>query len=445
MIQGLCIMLFTSKKLSTALQDSQQHAHRLLAELSSINHTCATISFTPNGDILDVSPMFLAALGYRADEVIGKHHRIFCCTEFAGEAIHWAFWQELASGISKRGTFSRLRKDGSEIWLEATYIPIFEDGVVMRVLKIANDVSSATAQAHRQQAMMDAIHRSNAVIEFATDGTVLDANENFLSALGYRQLSDIQGQHHRVFCPADFYQQQPGFWQDLAKGTVKQGLFRRISKNGNSVWIEATYNPVFDTQGRVHKITKVASDVTKRIERQQAIQKAAEVAHSTSVETAQVSAKGSEILQQSTHTSQRIAEDLQSVTEVMNALNNQSTEIAKIVTTISGIAAQTNLLALNAAIESARAGEYGRGFAVVASEVRTLAARTAQSTTDINQLVERNNALVATTHQSIVAVSEHAARNAGLLREASCIIAEIFQGADYVSHVVGDLVNSSQN
>lgn len=438
-------MLFRNKKLTGALEHERAQVQRLQAELHSISQACATISFTPSGDILDASPLFLSTVGYSAEEVIGQHHRMFCRTDQVEAAAYRTFWQALASGNSQRGTFLRQRKDGSDLWLEATYIPITVDGMVVQVLKIANDVTPATIQAASQRALIDAIHRSAAVVEFATDGTVLDANANFLQVLGYRQLSDIRGQHHRIFCPADFYQQQPEFWQELAAGQVKQGLFRRLNQSGASVWIEASYNPVFDAGGRIVKITKIASDVTARIERQLAIQKAAEVAHSTSVETAQVSNKGAEILQQSQQNSQRIVEDFQTTVAQMATLNTQSEDISKIVTTIGSIAAQTNLLALNAAIESARAGEHGRGFAVVASEVRSLAARTAQSTEEINQLVARNRALVASTHDSILTVSTHALNNADLLSEASGIIDEILQGADYVSQMVGELVSSAQS
>jgi methyl-accepting chemotaxis protein len=438
-------MLFRSKKLSGALEHERSQVQRLQAELHSINQACATISFTPTGDILDASPLFLSAVGYNAGEVIGQHHRMFCRPELTESPAYRAFWQALANGTSQRGTFLRQRKDGSDLWLEATYIPITVDGVVVQVLKIANDVTQATIQAASQQALLDALHRSAAVVEFSTDGTVLDANANFLQVMGYRQLSDIRGQHHRIFCPADFYQQQPDFWRELAAGQVKQGLFHRLSQSGAHVWIEASYNPVFDASGRIVKITKIASDVTARIGRQLAIQKAAEVAHSTSVETAQVASKGAEILQQSQQNSQRIADDFQGAVTQMATLNAQAEDISKIVTTIGSIAAQTNLLALNAAIESARAGEHGRGFAVVASEVRSLAARTAQSTDEINQLVARNRALVASTNDSILTASTHALNNADLLTEASGIIDEILQGADYVSQMVGDLVNSAQS
>ncbi|WLQ16454.1 PAS domain-containing methyl-accepting chemotaxis protein [Hahella aquimaris] len=433
--------MFSTKK-NKQQHDAHNLAKALQAELSSIAKSCATIYFTPTGEIMDASELFLASVGYKLDEIIGRHHRIFCADDVV-DAEYRQFWADLAKGVPKRGTFRRKHKNGSDVWLEATYIPIVQDGQVVRVMKVANDVTKVHEQSVDNQALIKAIDRSNAVIEFKPDGTVLNANKNFVRALGYSDLKEIKGKHHEIFCPDEFYRENPNFWRELANGEIKNGLFRRISKQGGSIWIEATYNPVFDHQGRVVKITKVASDVTERVERQLAIQKAAEVAHSTSVETAQVSEKGARILKENLTNSEKISSDIGHSAKLVEELNDQSNEISNIVTTIKSIADQTNLLALNAAIEAARAGEHGRGFAVVADEVRTLAGRTTKSTEEINQMVDRNNQLVQQAGDSMAKVTKQAEKNADLIAEASRIIDEIFKGAEYVSHVVGDLVDNS--
>nr|WP_215395994.1 PAS domain-containing methyl-accepting chemotaxis protein [Rheinheimera oceanensis] len=415
----------------------------LEAQAHSISNSCAVIYFSPAGDILKASPLFLNCIGYSMEEIQGRHHKTLCPKELTESADYRQFWADLAKGQPKRGLFRRKHKNGSDIWLEATYIPTIESGQVVQVMKIANDVTKVHEQFVSNSAFINAVERSNAVIEFTPDGTILTANENFINALGYRSLSDIRGKHHRIFCAPEFYHDNPTFWQDLENGQVKNGLFRRVSSQGNSVWIEATYNPVFDHAGKVIKVVKIASDITRRMERQLAIQKAAELAHSTSVETAQVSERGASILKENLRNSEKVSQDIKQLAGLVEELNIQSGEISKIVTTIKSIADQTNLLALNAAIEAARAGEHGRGFAVVADEVRTLAGRTTKSTEEINQMVSKNNQLVTQGRGSMLLVTEQADKNADLISEAASIIDEILKGADYVSHVVGDLVNNS--
>ncbi|MFY0662983.1 MAG: PAS domain-containing methyl-accepting chemotaxis protein [Natronospirillum sp.] len=414
------------------------------AEIQSLNNASAVIYFSPDGEILHASELFLTCVGYSADEIVGQHHRIFCPSEVVRAPEYQAFWKTLAKGHSQQGTFRRQRKDGTTLWLEATYLPIIQDGQVVRVMKIANDVTAKRNQTDADGALLDAIDHTYAVIEFQPDGTIVKANRNFINALGYKDLKDIKGKHHRIFCYDEFYAENPKFWQELSAGATKSGLFRRRSKQGNEVWIEASYNPVYSDGGKVTKIVKIASDITSRVQRQQAVQNAAEVAHSTSVETAQVSRRGADILQQNHKNTEQIAADIRQSSSLVDELNKQSLEITKIVTTIQAIADQTNLLALNAAIEAARAGEHGRGFAVVADEVRSLANRTTVSTKEINQMVDRNSELVVQVREGMKLVTEQANDNSRLLAEASGIIDEILRGADYVSEVVVDLLDSSK-
>ncbi|MDP5142004.1 PAS domain-containing methyl-accepting chemotaxis protein [Rheinheimera baltica] len=438
-------MMFFPKKVS--LDDYEKLAAKnasLQAERDAISNSCATIYFYPDGTIISASKMFLATVGYTLEEISGKHHKILCLPQFVASAEYHQFWQRLASGDTIKGTVHRKHKNGSDIWLEATYIPISENGKITRIVKVANDITVSYQQSLSTESLMQAINRSNAVIDFSPEGTILDANKNFTNAMGYTSINEIRGKHHREFCTDEFYRDNPNFWHELAKGDIKAGLFKRISKTGATVWIEATYNPVFDVNCNVVKITKVASDVTNRVERQLAIQRAAEIAHSTSVETAQVSERGASLLKDNHENSIKIAEDIHSSAVLVEQLSTQSAEISKIVTTIGSIASQTNLLALNAAIEAARAGEYGRGFAVVADEVRTLASRTTTSTSEINQMVEKNSELVKNAKQNMLHVTEKAINNTNLVAEAADIINEILKGAEHVSITVGDLVNNTQ-
>lgn len=413
--------------------------------VDAMNDFCATIHFSPDGIILDANSLFLKTIGYALEEIQGKHHSMLCPKEISSSSEYKDFWPKLASNQCQQGAFLRQRKDGSDLWLEATYFPIKVNGKVEGVMKIAADVTNAKLLADNQAAVYDAIDRSNAIIEFTPDGTVITANDNFLSAMGFQSLNEIVDQHHRKFCKDEFYNKHPHFWKELAKGEFKTGQFERVNKHGETVWLEASYNPIFSPLGKVVKVIKVASDVTAPVNEQKAvqdaIQKAAEVAHSTSTETAQASENGSKILRQTVEASNKIVTDMEMSVNLIEQLNEQSENITKIVNTIGSIADQTNLLALNAAIEAARAGEHGRGFAVVADEVRTLAARTSTSTVEIEQVVAQNSDLTRQAKASMSNVSSRSEESAHLIEEASGMIDEILTGSEHVATTVNELLN----
>lgn len=433
----------------SAKTDISQQTHRALqtqlAVSQAINTHCMTMELSADGSILAASPMLLSTFGYSLTELQGQSYRMLCHDEDAREVAYQEFWRKLAAGQQQSGQYLRKKKDGSDLWIEATFIPVTEQGRVTQIFNIATNITDKYQQLISQQALFDAFNHSNALIEFTPTGEVISANANFLSTMEY-QLNEIVGKHHRMFCFEDFIAANPNFWANLAKGAARNGLFRRKTRSGGTVWLEATYNPVFDEKHKkVVKIVKFAAVVTERIEQQQAVQHAAEMAHTTSVETAQISENGTVILDKAVHTSEQIVKDIEQSASLIDALNHQSAEISKIVTTIGSIAAQTNLLALNAAIEAARAGETGRGFAVVADEVRNLAARTTQSTGEIDQMVVKNTQLVSNAKGAMSLVTAQASENAQLITQASGIIAEIQKGAEHVSATVGELVNSSKN
>ncbi len=360
-------------------------------ELNAIRANTAMISFTSDGTILDANELFLSVVGYQKSEIVGKHHRIFCDDSYVTSSEYQQFWRDLASGKSNSGTFLRHNKNGESVYLEASYFPVKNStGDVIKILKVANDITADTKKRLSQKAILTALDKSLAVIEFDPEGNIQYANANFLATVGYR-LEEIQSQHHRIFCFPEFYKENPDFWQRLQRGEFFTNRFKRKNAHNEVIWLQASYNPIFDEKGHVYKIIKFASDITQRIV---AVQQAVDMAASTSEETSQITDMAVQILHDAVNTSDKITQEVSQASQIGSSLIEQSKSIDQIVTTIKAIAEQTNLLALNAAIEAARAGETGRGFAVVADEVRTLASRTSTATEEIAGVVNNNTKLI---------------------------------------------------
>ncbi|MGL6334943.1 methyl-accepting chemotaxis protein [Aeromonas jandaei] len=429
-------------KLKAELQTCQMQLAQAQAFIDAVKVGVATISFTPGGEILEANPLFLSVVGYSEQEVVGKHHKMFCGSHYVQSSAYSQFWEQLRHGHSHSGLFQRFDKQGRELWLEATYFPVKVDGKVVRVVKIASDITESYQQLSRQKAIISALDRALAIIEFTPQGDIITANPNFLSCVGY-SLSQLKGQHHRLFCDESFYREQPHFWDDLAHGQLKSGLFSRRDSHGNEIWLEATYNPIKDESGKVVKVIKFASEVTERIKRAQAVSEAANIAQTISQETTRFAATGSELLTASVAISSAISEQVSRTSSLIGQLNEQSKSIEAIVSTISSIAEQTNLLALNAAIEAARAGDQGRGFAVVADEVRQLAARTSLSTGEIASVVQKNRELTAQITGNINEVATSAQRGKEQISEVSGVMAQIEQGAINVTETVSNLAIGS--
>ena len=401
------------------------------ATLAALDRSMALIEFQPDGTILNANSNFLSLMGYTLAEVRGQHHRLFCEPGQSSSREYSEFWRRLASGEFVSERFLRRDKQGREIWLEASYNPVLgASGRVEKVLKIAADISAEVRKEQEQNSLINAINRSMAMIEFNLQGEVLTANDNFLNTMGYR-LEDIRGKHHRLFCNREEADSAgyKNFWAQLNRGEYVSGRFQRVGRNGQPIWLRATYNPVFDSNGKLYKVVKFATDVTEQVQHQEAESRAARIAYDTALQTDATAQQGAQVVQHTVEVMQGIAGELNRAAEGISAVSEQSEMISSIVQTIRGIAEQTNLLALNAAIEAARAGEQGRGFAVVADEVRSLAGRTSQATVEIVEVVRRNHELAQGAVNSMDASKDKAEQGVRLANEAGAVILEIQEGA----------------
>ena len=362
-------------------------------QIAAINRSQAVIEFALDGTIRHANAIFLEAMGYAAEEVVGRQHRLFVTPETAASADYAGFWDSLRAGEARAGEFLRLGKGGREVWIRATYTPILDPaGRPFKVVKYAMDVTLERQRMADFVGQLEAIGRSQAVIQFDLDGRILDANAVFLEAMGYG-IEEIRGRHHRIFVRPEEVEDPAyaAFWGRLRAGEALAGEFGRLAKGGRQAWIRATYTPILDALGRPFKIVKYATDTTSQVEAREraalsadgtmgSVQAvlAATAALTSSVGDIARSMARSRAMVQETH-DRAVAADA-----ATRRLGEGTRSMDAIVRMIEEIASQISLLALNATIEAARAGEAGRGFAVVASEVKALAMQTADATKRIS-------------------------------------------------------------
>ena len=448
------------------------------ADFAAISRSLGIIEFDPKGEILDANENFCKVLGYEPGEIKGRHHSMFVPADYAQSSEYRAFWEKLGRGQFDAGEYRRIGKGGKDVWIRASYNPVVDSrGNVVKVVKVAADVTAEKLVANENQGKIDAISRAQGMIEFTVDGIILSANDNFLSVVGY-DLREVQGKHHRMFVAPAYGEstEYREFWARLNRGEYVADEFKRVGKGGKEIWIQASYNPIFDLNNRVVKIVKFATDVTdrvravneiagglaslssgdlsprlerpfipalerlrvdfnstaasmddalrqvgesgdairlgaseirsaaddlsKRSEQQAAAleETAAAIAEITSNinESAKSAQNAGGLVSKTKTNAERSGEIVRQAVDAMGRIKHSSDQISNIIGIIDEIAFQTNLLALNAGVEAARAGEAGRGFAVVASEVRALAQRSADAAKEIKGLISQSSEQVET-------------------------------------------------
>jgi methyl-accepting chemotaxis protein len=499
-----------SKKSNT--DERNLSAADMAAQIAAINRSQAVIEFTPDGKVVHANANFLAVLGYSLDEIRGQHHAMFVDPEYRGSAEYRMFWEKLGRGEFDSAQYKRVGKGGREVWIQASYNPLLDrSGKVTSVIKFATDITAVKLRNADFEGQIAAINKAQAVIEFNLDGTIISANENFCRALGY-ELGEIKGQHHGIFVDPVYRgsAEYRMFWEKLGRGEFDANQYKRIGKGGREVWIQASYNPIFDASGKPFKVVKFASDITAMRMAVEQTREAVEAAKNKNLThrvpmqgksgeleilcggvndlldsicgvmgeirsaSREVASAAAEISSATTDLSQRTEEQAASLEETsasmeefsvtvkknaenakhaneltrstgevagrggdvvaqavaaMARIEDSSRKISDIISVIDEIARQTNLLALNAAVEAARAGEAGRGFAVVASEVRSLAQRSSQAAKDIKDLITNSSSQVQDGVQ--------------LVNRAGASLKEILDSIRQVADIVSDIATAS--
>lgn len=379
-------------------QGRLRHTRRdLLGRIQAIDQMQAVVQFTPEGVVLDANDPFLQVFGYRREQVVGQHHRMFVDPAEHESEAYRAFWQRLGEGRHDSGLYRRLAADGRELWIQGSYSPIRDRlGRVRRVVKHATDVTGQRLQVADMEGRLNAIDRAQAVIVFGLDGIILDANANFLEAMGY-QREEVIGRHHRMFVePAE--RESPAyrvFWERLRRGEYNAALFKRVRRDGSPVWIQASYNPIFDMAGRPLKVVKYATDVTRQTLAAQTLQRSLRQLNDTVPAIAGEAQTANRLAMEANGNAGAGGALVQELAAAIVDINRRAQAMAEIITVMDAIAFQTHILAINAAVEAAHAGELGKGFGVVAQEVRALAQRSAQSAREIRELVHNTTDALA--------------------------------------------------
>lgn len=430
-------MFFNNKQLQEDIKRCQEKIKDQEVIINTVEGGFSVIKLSPNNEILDANARYLEVMGYTLSELkkIGyKNLR----DPHVSESQYEKLWNSIReSGDVSSGIYSQLRKNGKFVWFYVVFSPLFDEKRTLNsIVAIAADITEFVEKSHEARDTLKAVDCSMATIEFDTHGNIIDANENFLRAVGYT-LEEIKGKHHKIFCDPSFVQSNEYalFWDRLRRGEFIAGKFKRFGKNNKEAWLEASYNPILDANGKVYRVIKFATDITPQVLNDR---ENMHIASNMAKENDELTTEGTKVIEKTTENMRQISEMMQTSSSLVASLGNQSDEITSVIQTIKDIADQTNLLALNAAIEAARAGEYGRGFAVVADEVRKLAERTSQSiaeiTSTINSIRDVTGQVVESIKTSIHQVND-GAKFAG---EAKEFMDKLRESASRVAKTIQD-------
>jgi len=318
--------MFFNKSLQKENQQLKDELYSLQQIRKSLDSDMLRISLDPNGKIISVNANFEKELGVLLTTISGTPF-IDLVPKKAQQTPHF---NNLKNAIAQKkhwnGAVQIAKEDGKEAWLRVIVQPIFNSEKKLTGFAVfATELTRTISMSREQEDMLKALNRSTAVIEFSLEGTILRANENFLSTMGYSK-EQIIGKHHRIFCETEEvnspeYQE---FWKKLGRGQFISDRFKRIDSYGQVVWLEASYNPIHNDLGELYKVVKFATVITDQVNRETAVAEAAQIAFSVSEDTGEQTSQGQHVVSSIIEKMDALVQQMKQASSDIEALNEHS-------------------------------------------------------------------------------------------------------------------------
>jgi methyl-accepting chemotaxis protein len=411
-----------TKKRTSSTTSGQSKTNKTLTDfkgqVDALNRSQAVIEFELDGTIISANENFCNAIGYRLEEIQGKHHSMFVEEEYRRSGEYREFWEKLNRGEFQAAQFKRIGKNAKEIWIQASYNPIFDEkGKPFKVVKYASDITNHKLQMADYQGQIQAIHKVQAVIEFTLDGVILNANENFCKTLGY-QLDEIKGKHHSMFATDEYRlsSQYREFWERLKRGEFDAGRYPRYGKGGREIWIQASYNPIFDMNGRPFKVVKYATDITAAVRAEEELrskvdQILAVVSSASSGDlTKEIKVCGDDPIGKVGDGLSRFFSDLRksicSIADNASSLAGASEELSSVSTQMSSNAEETSAQANVVSAASEQVSQNVQTVATGVEELNSAIREIAKSATDAAKVSQQAVVVANDTNSTIAKLGE---------------------------------------